>query len=350
MTSPYLCTLMATALMVLVGCVTSPFPTPPHSTATPIPPTATFMPPTATSVPPTATPLPPTQTPTYPEGSLSVISPLETTELYGGQALRAAVFLVDCDDQSVEGAQVQMELWSPSGEMFAALSYVDKSQGRYVANPVRLPMRGAGGTWRVVASAAWGDSGQAQAERTFTGIPSPTEMYQSQYGFWVDPPRLLNYNLAMHNLHEIGGFHFEDWYYEDGGGYVVLDNYRYHATGITFADLDVHWRHGDFPTDEAAAIAHVQSLAGPNHRDQDTPITDLAAEPTAFQGRPAWHVTGRWKEAYVAKSTSGCAAEWLIFGCPGSDWLWTLVISADNAPHMNYLRTVRRTFECPISE
>jgi hypothetical protein len=175
-------------------------------------------------------------------------------------------------------------------------------------------------------------------------------MYQSQYGFWVDPPRVLNYNLAMYNLHEIGGFHFEDWHYEDGGGYVILDNYRYHTAGVTFADLDIHWRPADFPTGEAAAIAHVQSLAGPNHQDPDTPITDLAAEPTTFQDRPAWRVTGQWKEAYVAKSASGCSAEWLIFGCPGSDSLWTLVISTDNAAHMNYLRTVRRTFECPLPE
>jgi hypothetical protein len=342
--------LMAAALIVLVGCTTSPFPITSPPVATPIPPTATPIPPTATSVPLTATPLPPTQTPTHLDGSLSVISPLETTELYGGQALRAAVFLVDHDDQPVEGAKVQMELWSPGGEVFAALSYVDKGQGRYVADPVQLPMRGAGGTWRVVASAAWGAGGQAQAERTFTGIPSPTEMYQSQYGFWIDPPRILNYNLAMHNLHEIGGFHFEDWYYEDGGGYVVLDNYRYNATGVTFAEVDVHWRHGDFPTDEAAAIAHLQSLAGPNHQDHDTPITDLTAEATTFQDRSAWHVTGQWKEAYTAKSASSRSAEWLIFGCPGSDWVWTLVISADNAAHINYLRTIRWTFECPTSK
>ena len=100
------------ALVVLVGCATSLFPAAPHSMATPVPPTAT-------PVPPTATPLPPTQTPTYREGSLSVISPLETTELYGGQALRAAVYLVDHDSQPVDGGY-------PTAQWFADQTIVDR--------------------------------------------------------------------------------------------------------------------------------------------------------------------------------------------------------------------------------
>ncbi len=335
--------LMSMTVLVLAGCISSSFSIVSH-------PTITTVSSTATSAPSTATPLPSPQTPTYRDGSLNVISPLETTELYGGQSLRVAVSLVDYDGQLVEGAVVQAELWSPSGDLFATLPCIDKSQGRYLADYVNLPMRGAGGVWRVVASAAWGDGEQAQVERTFTGITSPSEMYQSQYGFWVDPPRVLNYNMAMYNLHGAGGFHFEDWHYEDGGGYVVLDNYRYNTTGITCAGLDVHWRRGDFPTDEAAAIARVQSLAALSHQDPDAPITDLAAELVTFQEWLAWRVTGQWKEAHVAQSASSHAAEWLIFCCPGSDWLWAIAISANEAVYMSYLRTVRHTFECPVSE
>ncbi|MCP4543248.1 MAG: hypothetical protein GY832_39545 [Chloroflexi bacterium] len=275
---------------------------------------------------------------------------METTELYGGQALRASVYLVDYDGQPVEGAMVQAELWSPSGDMFATLPHVDKGQGRYLADYVNLPMRGSGGTWRMVASATWRDGGQAQTERTFTGISSPAEMYQNLYGFWVDPPRLLNYNFAMYNLHGGGGFHFEDSDYEDGGGYVILDNYRYNVSGATFADLGVHWRHADYPTDEIDAIVHVQNLARMNHQDQETTVTNLAAQLTTFQDQPAWHVTGQFKETYTAESAPGCPAEWLIFRCPDSDWLWTLVLSADRAAYMDYLRTVRGTFECPKRE
>jgi len=338
------CTLTTITLLVLVGCATAPVSGDPS-------PTATLVLPTATPAPPTATPLTPTQTPVKQVGSLSVISPQETTELYGGQALRASVYLVDHDGQPVEGALVQAELSSPSGDVFATLPYADQGQGRYLADSVQLPLRGSGGAWRIVTSAAWGEGNQAQAERTFTGITSPAELYQNLYGFWVDPPRLLNYNFTMYNLHGAGGFHFEDWHYEDGGGYVILDNYRYNTSGgVTFTTLDVHWRRGDFPTDETAAITHVQSLAASHHQEPDTPITDLAAESITFQDRPTWRVTGQWQESYVAVSAPGCPAEWLIFRCPGSDWLWALGISADQATHIDYLRTVRRTFECPESE
>ena len=126
-------------MVVLVGCVAGPFVSVPLPTATPVPPTATVL-------PLTATPLPPTQTPALQAGSLRVISPLETTTLYGGQALRASVYLVDHDGQPVEGALVQAELWSPGGDMFAAISCADKGQGRYLADLVELPLRGSGGT------------------------------------------------------------------------------------------------------------------------------------------------------------------------------------------------------------
>lgn len=211
-------------------------------------------------------------------------------------------------------------------------------------------MRGAGGAWRMVAHATWGDDAQVQAEQVFTGIVSPSEMYQNQVGFWIDPPRSLNYNFDMFNLDGAGGFHFEDWHYENGGGYVVFDNYRYTTIGVTFSDLDIHWRHGDLPADEAAVMTHVQNLAGPNHQEPDTPITDMVVKSTTFQGRGAWHVAGQWREAYVAQSGSLRPAEWLIFRCPGSEWLWTLVISADKAEYMTYLRTLQETFECPVVE
>lgn len=52
-------------VLLLVGCVAPPMPTPVPATATAVPPTATPIPPTATSVP-TATPVPPTATPVPP--------------------------------------------------------------------------------------------------------------------------------------------------------------------------------------------------------------------------------------------------------------------------------------------
>jgi hypothetical protein len=104
-------------------------------------------------------------------GLLTVAFPLETTEVHGGQAIRVSISLVDPSKQPIEMATVQAELWAPSGEAFAMLPCVNTGQGRYLSEYVRLPLRGAGGTGRVVARAAWVDGGQAQAERTFRGIP-----------------------------------------------------------------------------------------------------------------------------------------------------------------------------------
>jgi hypothetical protein len=280
---------------------------------------------------------------------LSVIFPLETTELVGGQSLRVTVSLVDRDGQPAEGATVQAELQAPNGDVFATLRCADKGQGRYLADYVRLPLRGTGGTWHVVAQATLEDGERVQGERTFRGISSPSETYQCRYGFWIEPPRLFGYNLADYGLPD-GGLHLEDWPYGDGGGYVILDNYRYNKASATFADLDVHWRQADFPTDKDAATAHVQSLASLYRQDPGTPVMGLAAEPATFQSRPAWRVTGQWKALNASRPTARYPVEWVVFRCPDSDWLWTLVISTDNATYMNDLRAVRETFECPISE
>jgi hypothetical protein len=109
------------------------------------------------------------------------------------------------------------------------------------------------------------------------------------------------------------------------------------------------WRSAAFPADGETAIAYAQSLAGTglHHQDPDTPLTDLAAGAVTFQGRSAWQVLGRGKEYYVAQAASEYPVEWLMFHCPGSDWLWSLVLSTDHEDYMDHLRAVQETFECP---
>jgi len=293
--------------------------------------------------------LPACQGPGDDEGQLTVVFPLETTELTGGQSLRVTVSLVDNDGQPVEGATVQAELRAPNGTVFATRPCAAKGQGLYLADYVTLPLRGAGGSWRVVARATWGADKTAQAERTFKGVPSISEVYQEKYGFWLEQPMFFEYSP----LHP-GEPHYEDWPYEDGGGYVIIDNYRRSARmDQVSVSLDVHWRRADLPVDEAAAIAHVQSLAGLYRQDPDASYTNLAAEPATFQSRPAstghcvWRVTGQWEGIRAPRPQPGGPVEWMIFRCPGSDWLWTLVISTNDAAYMDDLRALRAKFECP---
>jgi len=283
------------------------------------------------------------------EGLLRITSPLATTEVSGGDDLRIALYLVDQDDLPVEGAAVQVELWAPGGELLVVLPCADQGHGRYLAEYVSLPLRGAGGAWQVVGRAAWGDGQQTEAERTFQVSTSLSETYQERYGFWIVLPRIYGLGTGFYNLHESGGFHFEDWSNEDGSGYVILDNYRYGAAGITFATLEVYWKLVDFPIDEVAAIVHAQNLAetGLHHQEPNTSVMNPVAKAVTFQDQPAWQVIGWWKEYYTAKAAPERPAEWLIFPCPGSDWLWSLAISTNYVVHMRNLRALQETFECP---
>lgn len=269
------------------------------------------------------------------DGKLTVVFPTETTELAGERWLRVAVSLADRDDQPVEGATVQVELRAPNGDVFATLPCTDQGQGRYLADYVQLPGRGAGGTWRVVAWATWDDGKQARGENTFKGLPSLSEELQSQYGFWIGVPssRAFGYSKLWHYAQS----------YDDGSGYVLIDN-RGHGT----VRLDVHWRHADFPADEAAARAYARDL--PISAEVEHILDpELVAQAATFQGRPAWLVTGRLLSGHGYTALGG-DIEWVIFQCPDSNWLWTLVIHTSNPTYVEHLRTTRETFECPASQ
>lgn len=299
--------------------------------------------------PPPGTPTPetiPTVAPTSAHlgETLTVVFPTTTTTLVGGQSLRVTVLLVDGAGQPVEEAMVEAELRAPGGHVFTTLICVDKGQGRYLADPVQLPLRGAGGTWRVVVQV----QGGARAERTFQGRASYSEDLQRRYGFWIVMPNFFSYGEWGFGG-TLAGLHRADESYEDGGGYVILSNYRNNPTTVVTVALDVHWRRAGFPSDETAAITHVRSLAPLERQAPDIPSEILAVETSAFQGRPAWRVTGQWRHRNRAASASPCPIEWLIFACPGSGWLWSLAVSADDAQYMDDLRVLRETFECPAA-
>jgi hypothetical protein len=270
--------------------------------------------------------------------------PLETTELVGGQSLRVTASLVDHNDRPVEGATVQAELQTPNGDVLATLPCADKGQGHYLSDYVRLPLRGTEGTWRVVVGATWGRDGQAQVEQTFKGLSSFNEELQSLYGFWIELSDLFPYNVP----------HADDprnkyWPYKDGGYVILANNFFRGGTYNHFVMLDVHWRRADL-IDEAAAVAYVQNLAGPHGKTMDIPATNLVTEPVSFRGWPAWRVNGHWESTPAnGNPPPGGLVEWMVFSCPGSDWLWTVVIATnDEESSMDDLRTLRETFECPV--
>jgi hypothetical protein len=282
-------------------------------------------------------------------GQLHLISPREDTRVLGGGDIVVALQLVDQEGRPIEGATVHGELWTPGGELLASFACADKGRGQYVGPGVTLPLRGAAGTWRVLGTAIWGDSVVAEVQGAFVAEPSISQLYQDRYGFWIEYPRLFGLGTGFYNLSATGGLHFEDKLLEDGSGFVILDNYRYQAIGVTFAALEVHWQCVEYPADQEAAVAFAQRLArtGLHHQNPDTPVGELTAAPTVFQGRPAWQVSGTGSEYYVSEAAAAYPIEWLIFSCPDSDWLWSLAIHADNESFMDSLRSVRESFVCP---
>ncbi|MBU1879389.1 MAG: FixH family protein [Chloroflexi bacterium] len=287
------------------------------------------------------------------DGKLTVVFPLETSELAGGQLLRVTITLMDNDGQPVEGAVVQAELRAPDGSVFTTIPCADTGQGRYLADYVTLPLRGAGGTWRVTGQATWGEDQQAHGERTFKGLASLSENLQQEYGFCVEIPR--SYDCANRSLQHTAEHH------EDGSGRVLINN---HCHGSIC--LNVYWQHADLPADSAAAIAIARKQTAslqPNtgvildHEELLDP--NLVAEQTTFKGQPAWHVTGQVHGVRDAGGEAGFirsgTIEWMILRCPNSpqdaarDWLWSVVImtTRDSDTYRRDLRDTRDTFECP---
>jgi hypothetical protein len=59
-------------------------------------------------------------------------------------------------------------------------------------------------------------------------------------------------------------------------------------------------------------------------------------------------VTGQWKRFYEIDSVRlGGPIEWMIFRCPDSEWLWTIVTATNETAFLDDLWALRETFECP---
>lgn len=303
-----------------------------------------------TTLPCPSTTLPPPPA-TTPGGFLDIVEPSKSTRISGGEDLCVMLRLTDYQGQPVEGAAADVELRLPHGDLFVADDCRTIDLGLYRCPSVTLPLRGSGGTWRVLASASWEGCQTAVVETTFQVNPSISERYLDRFGFWIEQPSIFSLGTGFYNLSETGGLHFEDWLNEDGSGFVILDNYLYQSIGITFAAIEVHWQEARYPDNEAAAIAFVENLSqqGLHHNDPEIPITILTPEPVEFQGRPAWLVHGWGSEYYVAKPAAAYPIEWLIFTCPDSEWLWSLVLHTDDENHISHLWSLRESFQCPAS-
>jgi hypothetical protein len=273
---------------------------------------------------------------------LAIVYPQETTELAGGQSFRITAILLNDQGDPIEGALIEAELWSPDGEWFARLTCLDKKSGRYLSEHIALPTRNSQGQWRITARAISEDGRSVQAEGLFVGQQSYSERLQDHFGFWIDLTDLLPYNVA-----DAEDPLLKTYSYENGGYVILANNITTTQINNTFVILDVHWRQTDFPENTASATDYVLQLAGPHRISLDISPADLEVKKDTFLGAPAWHVSGYWKQDNaLGDPRPDAPLDWMIFQCPGSETVWTILITTNDIKYLDDLQLIRDSFSC----
>ena len=278
------------------------------------------------------------------ENNLDIVFPQTSTEVAGGQSIRITIILKDYDDKPIEGAFVEAKLWTPDGEMYATLPCSDVKAGRYLADYVALPLRNSQGLWRITARAVLENGMVAEAEGHFLGQNSYSERLQHYFGFWIDLTDLFPYNISNAEDPLLKSYSYEN------GGYVLLaKNMTTTQINNSFVFLDVHWRQMDFPEDTLSAANYVLNLAGPHRIALDISASDLNAEKDTFLGSQSWHVTGWWNpDNALGNPRPDAPLDWMIFHCPGSKTVWTILITSNEIKNLHELQLIRESFECSL--
>jgi hypothetical protein len=279
-----------------------------------------------------------------PDMDLTIVYPQNETEIAGGQSLRITVVFNDADGNFIEGAEVEATLWSPEGETYTSLPCIDHGNGRYITNHVSLPLRNSQGIWRVSALAITEDGRRQNSEGEFIGYPSYSERLEENFGFWIDLTDLFPYNISNAEDPQLKTYSYDD------GGYVILAN-NLTTTQInnTFIILDIHWRRTDFPPDQSSAAKYVLNLAGPHRVSLDITEPDLLVQEETFLGSQAWHVTGYWKQDNaIGNPQPDAPLDWIIFNCPGSEKVWTILITTNDIEYLDDLKSIRKSFGCSM--
>ena len=276
------------------------------------------------------------------ENNLTIAFPQSTTELVGGQSFRITIILNNNEGKPIESALVSTRLLKPDGEEFGVFSCLDKKDGRYISEAITLPLKDSQGVWKLYVSAIVDNEVIAQANGEFTSQDSYSEKLQQLFGFWIELTDLFPYNVSNAEDPLLKTYSYDD------GGYVILaNNLTTGSINNSFVILDVHWREAEFPVDEKSAANYVLNLAGPHRISLDISSKDLSVTKEIFQGWNSWHVTGTWdRNNAVGNPGADASLDWRIFTCPGSEWLWTILITTNEIKYMDDLVLIRETFEC----
>jgi hypothetical protein len=166
--------------------------------------------------------------------TVSMLYPVETTEVELGQSIKSIVRVLNHEGEAVGNAGVTLWFKDPAGQLMATIPAMFGDGDVYRTETWTIPHRLQEGNWTLIVEAKT-DTQRGMLTTTFRVKNSTSEILLYKYGFWVDSPALRGVvpNLVKEQGDAQNGV--ITW------GGVVPSQHIFPESW-----LEVHWREGDF--------------------------------------------------------------------------------------------------------
>jgi len=244
---------------------------------------------------------PETQTAVPPQADLtvSILYPLQSTEIEMGHSLKSIVKVSDPQGEPVENARVTLALTDPAGQRITDFPAVFGDGDVYRADGWAVPHKLQEGNWTLTVEAQT-EAHRGMATTAFRIKNSTSEMLLHKYGFWVDAPTLRGINPGLFKEQGDAQNGVIIW-----GGQILTQH--------IFPEnwLEVQWRTGDFKlgTEDGVREFMLNELGELGF----TPVRELGPfERVKFKDWDAWQVKARGQFLRYD-------GQWMIFYAPDAD-------------------------------
>ncbi|HET9910277.1 MAG TPA: hypothetical protein VFQ13_00235 [Anaerolineales bacterium] len=258
------------------------------------------------------TPQPPTALPQAEDLTVSMLYPVQTTEVEMGKALKSIIRVTDERGNIVKDAQVTLSFSNPDGEQVASIpaNFGDGDVYRSEAWPIPHKMQDGNWTIRVEAKT---DTHQGTMTTTFRVKNSISETLLYKYGFWSDAPDLRG---IVPSLFKESG---------DAQNGVII----WGGTILTqhiFPEnwLEIHWRAGNFNLKTAEEVR--QFMLNELGDLGFTPLREIGPfEQVKFKNWDAWQGAARGQFLRYD-------GQWMVFYAPEVNKTYAIGTTVVQAP------------------
>lgn len=255
---------------------------------------------------------PPTVLPQAEVLTVSMLYPVQTTEVEMGKSLKSIIRVTDEQGNIVKDAQVTLSFNDPEGEQVASIPANFGEGDVYRSDAWTVPHKMQAGNWTIVVEAKSG-AHHGTTATAFHVKNSISETLLYQYGFWVDAPTLRG---IVPSLFKESG---------DAQNGVII----WGGTILTqhiFPEnwLEIHWRAGDFKLGTAEEVRRFML-----HELGDlgfTPIREIGSfEPVKFKNWDAWQ--GKARGQFLRYD-----GQWMVFYAPEVNKTYAIGTTVVQAP------------------